>query len=120
LQTGDFGLGTLNDLDGEVVILGGVAYQQSADGLTQVLDPSEKTPYMTTTFLEMSTHKPTNIDDLRSGNHGPMVSTACVILMWEVCFVICQKAILSLHFLGHCSHGGEPYSHIIVLHAWEY
>ncbi len=74
LKFGDFGLGTLNDLDGEVVVLGGVAYQQSADGLTRVLDPSEKTPYMTTTFLEMSANKPKNIHDLQSVDHGPMVS----------------------------------------------
>ncbi len=74
LKFGDFGLGTLNDLDGEVVILGGVAYQQSADGLTRVLDPSEKTPYMTTTYLEMSSHKATNICDLKYDDHGPMVS----------------------------------------------
>lgn len=49
LKKGDFGLGTLNMLDGEVVVLDGVAYQQTADGSSHEVPPSAKTPFMTLT-----------------------------------------------------------------------
>ncbi|KAL4436758.1 hypothetical protein ABPG75_003897 [Micractinium tetrahymenae] len=49
LTRGDFGLGTLNLLDGEVVVLDGVAYQQTADGASREVDPAAKTPFMTLT-----------------------------------------------------------------------
>ncbi|KAL4423277.1 hypothetical protein ABPG77_004546 [Micractinium sp. CCAP 211/92] len=49
LGRGDFGLGTLNMLDGEVVVLDGVAYQQTADGTSHVVDAAAKTPFMTLT-----------------------------------------------------------------------
>eukprot|EP00884_Botryococcus_braunii_P013241 jgi/Botrbrau1/21918/Bobra.0249s0043.2 len=52
LRYGDFGLGTLNDLDGEVVVFKGTAYQQAADGSSRVLESTENTPFMTMTFLE--------------------------------------------------------------------
>ncbi len=75
MQHGDFGLGTLNDLDGEVVVLDGVAYQQRADGSSRVLDFKVKTPFMTMTFLEALTHESTNICDLQPGDNAPLVST---------------------------------------------
>lgn len=49
LQKGDFGLGTLNMLDGEVVVLDGVPYQQTADGASREVDAAAKTPFMTLT-----------------------------------------------------------------------
>jgi hypothetical protein len=50
LRHGDFGLGTLNKLDGELVVLDGVVYQQAASGACRVVGPDEKTPFMSLTF----------------------------------------------------------------------
>lgn len=46
---GDTGLGTLDLLDGEVVVYQGIAYHQSADGTCHVLTGNEVTPFMTVT-----------------------------------------------------------------------
>ncbi|KAI8476035.1 MAG: alpha-acetolactate decarboxylase [Monoraphidium minutum] len=51
LSHGDFGLGTLDQLDGEVVVLDGVAYHQNEDG-TKVLSGSEPSPFMTVTWFD--------------------------------------------------------------------
>jgi acetolactate decarboxylase len=42
---GDHGLGTVNGLDGELIIVDGVAYQLRADGVVHRLDGSESTPF---------------------------------------------------------------------------
>lgn len=48
---GDFGIGTFNDLDGEMVVLGGVVYQLRVDGQVSVVDDSVQTPFAcVTTF----------------------------------------------------------------------
>ncbi|GAB4824241.1 hypothetical protein N2152v2_011287 [Parachlorella kessleri] len=52
LKWGNFGLGTLNGLDGEVVILDGQAYQQGAEGASVLIDPSAQTPFMCTTSFD--------------------------------------------------------------------
>lgn len=44
-QEGDFGLGTLNALDGEMLLLNDTAFQASADGRVQVIDDSAHTPF---------------------------------------------------------------------------
>lgn len=46
LEHGNFGLGTLHLLDGEVVVLDGVAYQQRADGTCHVVEPEATSPFM--------------------------------------------------------------------------
>ncbi|PSC70289.1 alpha-acetolactate decarboxylase [Micractinium conductrix] len=48
-RCGDFGLGTLNKLDGEVVVLDGLAYQQGPTGAVRLVAREEKTPFMTLT-----------------------------------------------------------------------
>ena len=45
LEHGDFGLGTFNALDGEMVILDGVAYRLDGDGKASVASDSALTPY---------------------------------------------------------------------------
>lgn len=52
LQFGNFGLGTLNGLDGEVVILDGQPFQQGADGSSVPVPPSARTPFMCTTAFD--------------------------------------------------------------------
>ncbi|XES78071.1 MAG: acetolactate decarboxylase [Candidatus Bathyarchaeia archaeon] len=50
-KQGDFGIGTLNGLDGEMIALDGVFYQIPADGTPRQISPTEKTPYATVTFF---------------------------------------------------------------------
>ena len=53
---GDFGLGTFNDLDGEMVMLDGHAYQIASDGRVKVIDDSALTPFACVTFYEPLSH----------------------------------------------------------------
>jgi len=52
LKSGTFGLGTLNYLDGELVVLDGVAYQQTADGKSNPVQTDAKTPWMMVTDFD--------------------------------------------------------------------
>jgi acetolactate decarboxylase len=45
LQHGDFGLGTFNALDGEMVVLDSVCYQLRGNGAARVAGPQERTPF---------------------------------------------------------------------------
>jgi acetolactate decarboxylase len=49
---GDFGLGTFNDLDGEMVLLDGIAYQIRTDGQTRVVEDEVETPFACATYFE--------------------------------------------------------------------
>ena len=49
LRHGDFGLGTFNHLDGEMVILDGVCYHLRADGSATVAADTERTPFAAVT-----------------------------------------------------------------------
>jgi len=51
---GDFGLGTFNNLDGEMVMLDGVIYQLHADGKTYPVDDNVQTPFGCVTFYRPS------------------------------------------------------------------
>ena len=53
-QHGDFGLGTFNNLDGEMVMLDGVVYQLHADGKTYPVDDQVQTPFACVTFYRPS------------------------------------------------------------------
>eukprot|EP00798_Chlamydomonas_sp_ICE-L_P009650 gene9650-7566_t len=50
LSKGNFGLGTLDMLDGEVLVYQGIAYHQNASGVTSKLSGDEKSPFMTMTW----------------------------------------------------------------------
>ncbi|PZL75183.1 acetolactate decarboxylase [Enterococcus plantarum] len=54
LKKGDFGIGTLSGLDGELIILEGKAFQGREDGALVALDGKQETPYAAVT-----TFKPT-------------------------------------------------------------
>jgi acetolactate decarboxylase len=45
LEHGDHGLGTLNGLDGELVVVDGVAYRAHVDATLERLGPDERTPF---------------------------------------------------------------------------
>ena len=49
---GDFGLGTLDALDGEMVAIDGRFYQVKADGRAYEIDPRTRTPFAVVTFFE--------------------------------------------------------------------
>ncbi|WP_194273831.1 MULTISPECIES: acetolactate decarboxylase [Rhizobium] len=52
---GDFGLGTFNNLDGEMVGLDGVFYQLRSDGSVRIVQDDWNTPFAAVTFFEAST-----------------------------------------------------------------
>ncbi|MCW2663032.1 MAG: Alpha-acetolactate decarboxylase [Mycobacterium sp.] len=45
LRHGDFGLGTFNHLDGEMVVLDGICYRLRADGTASRAAPTDRTPF---------------------------------------------------------------------------
>lgn len=49
---GDFGLGTFDNLDGEMMILDGLTYQMSADGSVNLVDDDILTPFAGVTFYQ--------------------------------------------------------------------
>lgn len=49
---GDFGIGTVNGLDGEMVALDGVFYQIPVEGTPRQTSATAQTPYATVTFLK--------------------------------------------------------------------
>lgn len=51
LEHGDFGLGTFNHLDGEMVVLDGTVYQLKSDGKAHPVEPDTKTPYACVNFF---------------------------------------------------------------------
>ncbi len=51
LRHGDFGLGTFNHLDGEMVILDGVCYRLRADGTAGRAAPTDRSPFAAVTWF---------------------------------------------------------------------
>lgn len=52
LQDGDFGIGTFDHLDGELMLLDGEMYQASADGTVRKVDLKGSTPFAAVTFFD--------------------------------------------------------------------
>lgn len=52
---GDFGLGTFNNLDGEMVILDGIVYQVKVDGRAFLVGDEEESPFACVTFFSPDT-----------------------------------------------------------------
>ena len=55
-QYGDFGLGTFDNLDGEMIMLDGNIYQITGDGHVHRLDETACTPFACVTFYQPATH----------------------------------------------------------------
>jgi acetolactate decarboxylase len=49
---GDFGIGTINDLDGELIVLDGDFYQVDSEGLVNKLDDAIKIPFVNLNFFD--------------------------------------------------------------------
>jgi acetolactate decarboxylase len=56
-ERGDFGLGTLDALDGEMIALEGTFYQVKADGRAYMIDKRTRTPFAVVTFFEPNLHR---------------------------------------------------------------
>ena len=54
-ENGDFGLGTFDALDGEMICLDGSFYQVKSDGLAYTVDNTAKTPFAVVTVFEPDT-----------------------------------------------------------------
>jgi len=52
-QKGDFGIGTFDGLDGEMIALNGVFYQIPSDGAPKEASATQTAPYATVTFFEV-------------------------------------------------------------------
>ena len=52
LKHGDTGLGTFQDLDGEMVVSGGVVYRIDMQGVPHVMPPKTLTPFAQVTFFD--------------------------------------------------------------------
>src|SRR4029077_6556394 len=65
---GDFGLGTFNDLDGEMVGFDGTFYQLRSDGSAHPVTVDQKTPFAVVTFFrterELDVSQPVTKRDL--------------------------------------------------------
>jgi acetolactate decarboxylase len=55
-QHGDFGLGTFDDLDGEMVLLDGQIFQITGDGRVREVDEQGHTPFACVTFFDPLSH----------------------------------------------------------------
>lgn len=58
LTHGDFGLGTFNHLDGEMVVLDGVCHHLRSDGSASVAAPDDRTPFAAVTWFTPETTIP--------------------------------------------------------------
>ena len=64
LRHGDFGLGTFNGLDGEMLAVDGAFFHLHSDGTASVVDPSDLTPFAVVTFFRGDARRP--IDQVTS------------------------------------------------------
>jgi acetolactate decarboxylase len=58
LKHGDFGLGTFNHLDGEMVVLDGTCHHLRSDGSASVADADDHTPFAAVTWFQPETTIP--------------------------------------------------------------
>ena len=72
-QHGDFGLGTFNGLDGEMIALDGEFYQIRSDGRARPVDDGQKTPFAVVQFFrpefEQALNGPMDYDQLQKELH---------------------------------------------------
>lgn len=71
---GDFGIGTLEGLDGEMIELDGAFYQVKADGIAYPVKDTMKTPFASVTFFDADqaqlVKEPINFEQLKKSLEG--------------------------------------------------
>ncbi|MFP4111019.1 MAG: acetolactate decarboxylase, partial [Desulfonatronovibrio sp.] len=86
-EQGDFGLGTFNDLDGEMVLLGGTAYQITSTGQVNRPGDDVRTPFACVTFFrEMTYDEPkggvSSFEELMNLVQGILPSPNMMYALW--------------------------------------
>ena len=101
LEHGDFGLGTFNGLDGEMLVLDGVCYQLRGDGSARPAEPDQRTPFAVVTwfaadrsFVSQYAHLCAGTHDYRTGDY-PLI----------------RSPILAPIRRREIAMAGEPWSH---------
>ncbi len=83
LRHGDFGLGTFNGLDGEMLVLDGVCYQLRGDGSARVADPGQRTPFAVVTWFAadrtLEVTSPTDRAELKARIDEALPSTNLIV-----------------------------------------
>src|SRR5918998_4734044 len=78
---GDFGLGTFDALDGEMICLDGSFYQIKADGRAYAVEKKARTPFAVVTIFEPDTSqtlcRPMSFEALCDYLHGIIGGAAC-------------------------------------------
>jgi len=77
-KRGDFGIGTFDALDGEMIVVDGVVYQAKADGHIYMASDSQTTPFATVTYFDrdqaVTTDSPMNLSVFSSTMAGRLPS----------------------------------------------
>jgi acetolactate decarboxylase len=75
---GDFGIGTFDALEGEMIVLDGIVYQAKADGHVYLASDSQTSPLVTVTYfdrdLTVTTDQPMNFSVFSSAMEGVLPS----------------------------------------------
>jgi acetolactate decarboxylase len=75
---GDFGIGTFDGLDGEMIVLDGVVYQAKSDGKIYRVPDNVTTPFATVTYFDLdrtvTTTRPMNMTIFSSNMEGSIPS----------------------------------------------
>jgi acetolactate decarboxylase len=83
LRHGDFGLGTFNSLDGEMLVLDGVCYQLRSDGSAEIARGDELTPFAAVTWFHpdhrTDTSEPCDRAELRARMNESLDSTNLMV-----------------------------------------
>ncbi len=74
-EHGDFGIGTFNDLDGEMVMLDGRAYHLDVDGSAREVADHEKTPFAAACFF-----RPFSVEET-----GPLTDSKKFLNLLDIC-----------------------------------
>ena len=92
LAHGDFGLGTFDNLDGEMIILDGDVYRITGDGHVMLVDAGEKTPFACVTF-----YRPLSHDDLEGeiGYNGFLDWLQRLLPSPNLCYAIRVEGLFS-------------------------
>ncbi len=81
LKHGDFGLGTFNELDGELIAFSSQVYQLRADGSARKAQPEQKTPFAVMTWFQPQYRKtfdhPVSRQQLHAVIDQQIPSTTC-------------------------------------------